>query len=173
MFLFCNINKFGRGLQLHNDVLQLIFDYVGKLSDTNCAVYMAGNGRSGWKPVAKFKQKDVIKIDSGVEHSLALESNGILWAWGNNRYLQCNGRVTAEKQKNIRVAREVMYFMDNKIKIKDIKCGWNHNLIFDSKNKVYAFGRDCFGQCGGDGDISEVKLIDAFKDCEVDEIGCG
>eukprot|EP01084_Bolivina_argentea_P262917 444831_1 len=37
MFLFCNRNKFGRGLQLHNDVLQLIFDYVGKLSDTNCA----------------------------------------------------------------------------------------------------------------------------------------
>ena len=33
MFLYCNRNKYDRGLQLHEDALKLIILYVGKLTE--------------------------------------------------------------------------------------------------------------------------------------------
>merc|ERR1712083_545620 len=102
MLLYCNKNKYDRGIQLRDDVLTLIILYVGKLNDENCAVYISGNGRL-WKPVDSFREKNIIKIDSGKDHSLSLDDDGRLWSFGNNRYKQCGH----SKGRYIKNAKEI------------------------------------------------------------------
>eukprot|EP01083_Nonionella_stella_P087611 243805_1 len=182
MFLYCNRSKYHKGLQLHEDVFRLIVAYVGQLSDEDCAVYMTGNGRFGWKAIPMFMGKDIIKIECGEHHALALESNGVLWSWGNNRYLQCGPLWTWAEDKTLKFIKnpmEVTYFKDNNIKIKDMKCGWNHNLVIDSKHRVYAFGKNDSGQCGyvsgdaSDTNVCHVQPIAQLQHCEVKSVECG
>ena len=101
---------------------------------------------------------------------MALDDEGVVWCWGNNRKLQCGVRDI----KQIKDAVDVVWFKENGIKVMDIKCGWHHNLVLSKDNKVYAFGRNEYGQCGVDGeDMTLPKLVDGLEGVEIEKIGCG
>ena len=61
MMLYCNRNKYDKGLQLHDDVFILIVAYVGELSTTDCGVYQTSRGGQ-WTPIKAFEHKDIIKV---------------------------------------------------------------------------------------------------------------
>jgi alpha-tubulin suppressor-like RCC1 family protein len=61
-------------------------------------VYTWGLGKNGalghgnWDQVDLPKKveglKDIVKIDSGIDYTIALDKNGHLYSWGSNRYGQ-------------------------------------------------------------------------------------
>ncbi len=57
------------------------------------------------------------------------------------------------------------------IKIKDIACGWYHNLAIDYNGNVYSWGHNGAGQCGRDNNDS--FLIDSLKEHTIIKIKCG
>ena len=166
--------------QLHDDALTVVEAYVGDAApfdDEDCSLYMCGSGKFGWEAVAELKQVEIVKIECGKSHFLALDSQGVLWAFGNNRSNECGIAGKQETSKYVNRATKVTHFEERGIKIKDMRCGWHHSLVIDVDDRVWAFGKNNFGQCGYDADAREdacpVRLIAAFRDCKVRSIGCG
>ena len=130
-------------------------------------------GIKGWKQLNIFNDKNIIKIETGRDHTLFLEKNGVLWSYGFN-----NKGQLGINDKNIKICNKlnkINYFIENDIKIMDISCGSDHNLAIDENGKIYSWGSNDFGQCG-DGtfnDIFKPKLIKYLDQHEIIEIKCG
>lgn len=130
-----------------------------------------------WKAIETFENKNMIKIASGARHSMFLESNGVLWASGENDYGQLGLGHFNDTAENLPV--EIEFFKSKGIKIKDIKCGMYHNLALDDKSNIYGWGCNDCGQCTGNWSfstkINEPTLITFFKDkkLEIECMDCG
>lgn len=81
-----------------------------------------------------------LKIASGGYHTLALKSDGTVWAWGYNNYGQLGNGTTTTSSLPIQVSG-----LSN---ITDIGAGLSYSLAVSSNGKVYAWGRNNFGQLG-------------------------
>jgi uncharacterized repeat protein (TIGR02543 family) len=86
-------------------------------------------------------------ISTGINHTLALNSDGLLFAWGNNG----NGQLGLSRSDfyfsdQPRVVR--INQMENDEKIISIAAGGNHSLIATNKGSVYSWGNNEFGQLG-------------------------
>ena len=88
----------------------------------------------------KFK-----KISCGANHSLCLDVNGKIFAFGANEYYQC----AQKHKKNNTDIREPQRMQSNKKKIKfvDIKSGRNHNFCKSELNEYYVCGNNDYNQC--------------------------
>eukprot|EP01084_Bolivina_argentea_P177780 307438_1 len=122
-----------------------------------------------WNEMKAFKWKDIIQIRSGCNHSLFLESNGTVWGIGGNQH----GQLGLGHTDKVKIPTSIEYFMKHGIKIKEITCGFDHNLALDYNNNVYAWGYNAYLQCGYD--VSRQcltpQLINPLKD--IAEIDCG
>eukprot|EP01084_Bolivina_argentea_P184827 318783_1 len=154
-----------------NDIISQIKLFYGIKVFSTCYCKKGGNGHGDkgyafndwkWHEIATLKHKNIIKISSGVDHSLFLQSDGILW--------ECN-----TLNHNNLIPSQNSYFMRNNIKIKSIYCGYNHNLAIDSNCYVYSWGHNNRGQCARQNskDIKIPKLIPFFKYTKVKQICCG
>jgi alpha-tubulin suppressor-like RCC1 family protein len=83
------------------------------------------------------------KIAAGASHSLALDNQGKLYAWGYNYYGQL-GLGDSEKGKN----RTIPTAVAPKITFKAIAAGGYHTLALDNQGKLYAWGNNDTGQLG-------------------------
>eukprot|EP01084_Bolivina_argentea_P143663 252234_1 len=165
-----------------NDVCDLIQSFYGHnhVFSTSFSNH-GGNGRSAiiinkkrknkWGKIETFENKNIIKIQCGFEHSLFLESNGTVWCCGLND----QGQLGLSHSNNKRVATSITYFIENKITIKDISCGYHHNMAVSYEGKIYSWGLNRDGQCGFkyESQILTPKLIDTFSDCCVKKFLCG
>ncbi|MCL2503639.1 MAG: cell wall-binding repeat-containing protein [Coriobacteriia bacterium] len=86
-------------------------------------------GYVGWEDVS----------DSG-RHSLALKSDGSLWAWGNNGYGQLGDGTKTDKNIPIRIG------MDNDWVA--ISTGDYHSLAVKGDGSLWAWGQNTYGQLG-------------------------
>lgn len=85
----------------------------------------------------------IIKIESGVDHFLCMDSESCLWSMGLNFYGQC----CFEQDRNvIRVPTRVSHCEMKEI--ADIRCGRYYSLILRSDGTVFAFGAGLHGQMG-------------------------
>lgn len=106
------------------------------------------------------------KIQGGYIHSLALVSDGTVWAWGNNRYGQLGDGSTIEEKHTPVQAMNVANIISIATK------GW-HNLVLNSEGKVFSWGNNSNGQLG-DGTRSERNIPVEAKDLEdITEISMG
>eukprot|EP01084_Bolivina_argentea_P111410 198787_1 len=161
---YCDIS--GGVFRTDNDIKRKI--YFNRLTDEDKKM----NISTTWKVVDAFKDKHITKIFAGNHHELFLESNGVLWSCGSNQYGQCG----LSHERDQREPHMVMYFVNNKIKIKDIHCGYYHNLAIDFSGKVYGWGDNRWGQCGissVDTNIFAPKLITYLSGLNIIEIQCG
>ncbi len=128
-----------------------------------------------WAAIKSFKHNKIIEIGVGFEHSLFLDSNGIVWSCGFN---DCGelGLGHWETQKSM-LPQPITHFIENGIKIKHIKCGHSYNLAVDANNKLWSWGSNKYGQCGnGEGKKdhnNKPKLIYNLKHENIIDIGCG
>ena len=67
---------------------------------------------------------------------------GILFSFGNNSHNE-----TCHDNYNYLTLPRLIFKLKNKI-IKKIYCGWEHNIIIDNKNEIYAWGNNISNQCG-------------------------
>ena len=93
-----------------------------------------------------FKQNGIVitKIQCGDYHSLALDSQGNVYAFGNNEYGQVG---CIDKKYDSSVSTPTLCKLPNNNKSKviiDINTGAYHSLLLSEDNQIYAFGNnDC------------------------------
>jgi len=112
-----------------------------------------GNGASGSQqytptPSQINNLSSVIALSGGNLHSLALESNGTVYAWGNNLYGQLGDGTTNQQTTPATVTG-----LSNVLAIA--AGGW-HSLALESNGIVYAWGTNASGQLG-DGTTTQRK----------------
>ena len=83
-------------------------------------------------------------IAAGQDHSLALDSGGNLWAWGDNTYKQIGNSKIVENMNYCTMPVKV----ENLINIKEISTGAYHNLALTQDGKLYGWGSNKYGQLG-------------------------
>jgi len=112
--------------------------------------------------------EDITDIGAGWVHSLALDVNGFVWAWGNNESGQLG------------VGEETPYYSTVPVQVHGGEMGTpylryiiaiaagrsgQHSLAVDANNLVYAWGRNYEGQCGngthgtGQRELVPVKVL--------------
>ena len=82
------------------------------------------------------------KIDSMVDaqHCLAIQSNGTLWAWGNNSFGQLGLNDQSNRSTPIQVGSLSVW--------KQVSCGYTHTVALQSNGTLWAWGSNAFGQLG-------------------------
>eukprot|EP01084_Bolivina_argentea_P082482 149352_1 len=159
-------------ISIPNDIINLF-----EIIFSNNAIYRSkkhsyyGNiNHKAWEYIDIFYDKQIIKIECGRYHCLYLESNGNIWSNGsNNKYGQLNGEVDCSYYN---IPKKIEYFVNNDIKIKDIACGWYHNLAIDYYGNIYSWGYNGSGQCGRDYK-SNSFLIESLQQYNIIKIKCG
>ena len=116
-----------------------------------------GNGTSGTAnnasaPVAvktagtPMEGKTIVQVAAGATHSLALATDGTIYAWGKNEYGQLGNDSTINSPVPVAV-KTTGTPMDGKTIIQ-IHAGYEHSLALASDGTVYAWGRNNSGQLG-------------------------
>lgn len=108
-------------------------DSFGQLGDESPAA-------NKYEPVQIGDDTDWAMIAAGLYHSLALKSDGTLWAWGHNLYGQVGDGSTENKFAPTRVGDESDWIM--------IAAGHDHNIALKSDGTLWTWGSNQSGQLG-------------------------
>ena len=105
-----------------------------------------------------LNSKVIVDIAEGKEHSLALDSNGIVYSWGNYGYgeLGDNGVYSAN-----RLVPGLVYAsgaLNNKV-IEKIFAGSYNSFAIDSDRQAYAWGKNDYGQLGIGSSTDSTKAV--------------
>ncbi|MDA8100270.1 MAG: DUF1566 domain-containing protein [Nitrospiraceae bacterium] len=105
--------------------------------------------RDAFLPVSGLE--NVIKVSAGLEHAVALKSDGSVWTWGRNNRGQL-GNGTREDSK-------VPVAVKDLLRVTDVAAGMFHTIALSSDGKVWAWGRNSYGQLGnGSNEDSSVPV---------------
>jgi alpha-tubulin suppressor-like RCC1 family protein len=93
--------------------------------------------------VSGLSGKTITAISARFLHSLALASNGTVWAWGNNSFGQLGNNSVNDSSSPV----QVMSGLAGKT-VTAIATGMSHSLALTSAGTVYAWGNNENGQLG-------------------------
>jgi alpha-tubulin suppressor-like RCC1 family protein len=85
---------------------------------------------------------NIVKIASGLNHALAIDSTGALWAWGDNEFGQL-GDGGMEGDTNVPV--HVLGMTNSVVAVAG---GYNHSVVFKADGTVWTWGYNESGQLG-------------------------
>lgn len=89
-------------------------------------------------PYERQPLRNVIRIQAGDQHSLALKADGTVWSWGSNEFGQLGSHGTDMN----RLAERVQDLSN----ITEIASYRSHNLALDQEGNVWAWGENWGGQ---------------------------
>jgi alpha-tubulin suppressor-like RCC1 family protein len=92
---------------------------------------------------------DVVRAAAGYFHSLAVRSDGTVWAWGDNLYGQLGDGTLTNQSTPVRVM--------GLTGVTQVAAGYGHSLALRSDGTVWAWGSNTVGQLGS-GVISYYQL---------------
>ncbi|CAD6506386.1 BgTH12-07312 [Blumeria graminis f. sp. triticale] len=98
-----------------------------------------------YKPMLIPELKNIIKIECGTNHVLALDTKGKVFTWGAGEQNQLARRVVSRSATGALVPRE---FGLGRCHITHIGCGDYHSFAIDDMDRVYSWGLNAFGQTG-------------------------
>jgi alpha-tubulin suppressor-like RCC1 family protein len=102
---------------------------------------------------------------AGGNNSLAVDSNGNVWAWGDNTYGQLGDGTNDDKNFPVQVL--------NLSNIRTIACGSWHSLALTNDGSVWAWGRNVYGQLGIGNYIDQNSPVLIPNFTNVCSIACG
>ncbi len=186
---------------IHEESLEIIkFLYIfgerGRkilIVDKNDYVYYINAGKKGFndKNSKKINLSSFIieqlcgininKFFNGFRHIVALTDDGKLYSWGDDTFGQRGERTydysnspNLKRPNNAHEIERINNFED--AVVKDISCGYYHNLALMNNGDVYAWGRNNCGQIGiGIGvemQSTPIKL-ELSKYSSIKQIACG
>ena len=91
-------------------------------------------------PVPVLGLTDVVEVAGGLAHSLALKSDGTVWAWGANNYGQLGDNTTTRRLTAIQVS--------GLNDVVGIAAGVYHSIAVKSDGTVWTWGQNTAGQLG-------------------------
>ncbi|GAB6043855.1 RCC1 domain-containing protein [Endothiovibrio diazotrophicus] len=100
----------------------------------------AGSGTTATTPVQVYGLSDVVAVSAGSAFSIALKSDGTVWAWGSNNYGQIGDSTTTDKSVPIQV--------EGLSNVTAIDAGGSFALALKGDGTVWAWGSDHDGQLG-------------------------
>ncbi|NBP25564.1 MAG: hypothetical protein EBU81_13655, partial [Proteobacteria bacterium] len=86
-----------------------------------------------------------LMMSAGGAHSVALGSDGKLYAWGANGNGQLGDGTTSDRSRAVAVATGAM---PSGVSLQQVSAGGSHSLGLGSDGKVYAWGANEYGQLG-------------------------
>ena len=99
------------------------------------------------QPVSQISAlSNITAVASGPTHSMALQSNGVVWAWGVNTYGQLGDGTTTYSSTPVQVA--------NLSNVQAIAVGRSHSLALTTDGYVWAWGYGGSGQIGDGFELS-------------------
>jgi len=98
------------------------------------------NNSTNYSPQQIGAISGVVTIAAGLGHSMALQSNGELWAWGDNMYGQLGDGSTTSRS-----SPEQINAIGN---LKAVTAGNYHTLAIKSDGTLWAWGYNAQGQLG-------------------------
>ncbi|WP_339346661.1 InlB B-repeat-containing protein [Bifidobacterium apis] len=138
------------------------YNYYGQLGD--------GTSTTRYTPV-RVKMPDrntypdlpedftYLQVSAGYRHSLALGSDGNVYAWGNNDYGQLGDGTTTNRYTPVRVKtpnRNTYPDLPKDFTYLQVSAGWQHSLAVGSDGNTYAWGSNGYGQLGNNSGSSTV-----------------
>lgn len=126
----------------------------------------------------KIKEfKNIVQLAAGKDHLLALDSKGIVFAWGNGQQFQLGRRILERHRYSSLEPQQFGLY-----NVKYIASGDFHCFAIDQEGKVFAWGLNQFGQCAitdengelEDGStIGKPTVVSALADKDIVEIVAG
>jgi len=90
------------------------------------------------------KRQDT-KISAGYGHTLAIDANGDLWAWGRNDYGQLGDGTTVNKPSPVQINTGGRM---GDAKIVSVSTGTVYSLAMDASGNLWTWGHNEYGQIG-------------------------
>jgi alpha-tubulin suppressor-like RCC1 family protein len=99
---------------------------------------------------------NIVAIAPGLSHSLALNKDGKVWAWGTGK----DGELGDGKGESSSLPVQVDF--EDSIKIVQIATGSDFSLAIDDKSQLWAWGKNDYGQMAqgdkGDDQLTPIKI---------------
>eukprot|EP01130_Rhizamoeba_saxonica_P015501 TRINITY_DN696_c1_g2_i1.p1 TRINITY_DN696_c1_g2~~TRINITY_DN696_c1_g2_i1.p1 ORF type:complete len:757 (+),score=113.31 TRINITY_DN696_c1_g2_i1:93-2363(+) len=113
--------------------------------ETNTTLFLTSKGyvyvtNSGKKARKKASLSNIVAISSGLHFSLALDSSGIIYAWGSNKYGQLGIGNFARREDPQQILINVEF--------SSISCGSFHSVAITNEGDMYTWGRNDHYQLG-------------------------
>ncbi len=83
-----------------------------------------------------------VSVSAGGYHSLALDSNGKVYAWGGDSWGELGDGGSGYQKSPVKIK------LDAGVKVVAVSAGYTHSLALDSSGRVYAWGDDHYGELG-------------------------
>jgi len=133
-------------------------DNSGPLVDRDEAAPTEASKEPKWTAVCVMNNDEdpVVKIDSGVDHSVAVTSQGVVWSWGCAEQGQL-GRIAkfmcvrgGRRGLDTILTPQIVRFDKRRCpgKVVAVFCGAYHTFVQTDKKEVFVFGLNNYGQCG-------------------------
>lgn len=101
-----------------------------------------------WK-IQAFEKIKVEAISCGQFHSLALDSAGRVYSWGENKDHQCGQPASKIEATDVIVKpRLIEALTRDSIKCIAIKAGGKHSFAVSEEGLLFSWGFNKYGQCG-------------------------
>lgn len=99
--------------------------------------------------VINHAPKNLVSINYNQNHSLAIDKNGQVYSWGEDKYGQLGrgemGRNDCNKTEDCRLDISPIAGIDDAVMVA---AGYRHNLVLTKDGRVWAFGANDQGQLG-------------------------
>ena len=113
------------------------YNYYGELG---LGVFDTGAPYGRSSPTQVPNLTGIVAVAAGTHHSVALKSDGTVWAWGWNVFGQAGDGSGVNQNAPVKVARLT--------KVIAIAAGGNHSLALESDGSVWAWGGNIYGELG-------------------------
>ena len=122
-----------------------------------------------------------VQVSAGSYYSLALGSDGYVYAWGYNHYGQLGNKTKSDSSKPIRVRDPANPEDANKgLQATQVSAGYSHSLAVGSDGDAYAWGYNEYGKLGNNtsDDLSDVPVhvrdpADVSKGLKATQVSAG
>ncbi|MFA6287906.1 MAG: RHS repeat-associated core domain-containing protein [Opitutaceae bacterium] len=110
-----------------------------------------GDGTTTYSPSTPVRSKGaggsltgMVAVAAGDSHSLALKSDGTVWAWGLNTRAQLGDGTTLERHAGVQVQTATGFLSG----VRALSAGTTHSLAVKADGTAWAWGENRFGQLG-------------------------
>ena len=87
---------------------------------------------------------DIVSVSAGYSHTLALRSDGTVWAFGSNN----DGELGHGDTNSTTEPVQVLWDGNQPVTITQISAGSNFSCALDEQGRLWAWGKDNYGQLG-------------------------